>query len=130
MLYVVPAPPPINCDAGKLLDRARIALDREFYIEAGALMREAMRQAILCLCEYHELPLPRRKLRRTTGGLALLLHHVGALTDQEIRLVLQVIEIGNRAVHCAFVERTALSSAIAHTSRFVAEMPRAAGGEA
>ncbi|HMO87045.1 MAG TPA: hypothetical protein PKC18_19220 [Lacipirellulaceae bacterium] len=130
MLALVPAAPPIRNGAPELLGRARLAFDQGAYIEAGALMREAIRQTLAALVEYHDLPMPRRKVRRTAGELAILLEKAGKLADMQANWALELLEIGNRAAHCAFVERRELSSAIGQVQWFLCELPAAVGGDA
>lgn len=130
MLAIVPAAPPIRCTAADMLDKARFALDRQFFAEAGALLREALRQSLLALMEYHAVELPRRKVRRTTGELAILLERAGKLPTADANWALELLDVGNRAAHCAFVTRKELSTAINMAGWFVSERPAAVGGDA
>ena len=47
-LSLIPASPPIQCTAADLLDKARFALDRQFYAEAGALIVAAEKPDEVC----------------------------------------------------------------------------------
>lgn len=122
-LTIIPAAPPIRCEAYRLLSEAEAALGYSQYIEAGCYLREGIRQMLAALCQWHDVNLSRRKVRNTVGALIAALRSHGVLDDETADELFNAIAAGNRAAHLAFVTREELSWAIRSTSWILQSLP-------
>jgi hypothetical protein len=97
--------PPIKCDARPLLFKAHAALDRGALIEAGCLMREALKLYLHAECQHHEC-LPTKKQQRSPSYL------LDALTktapDFAGDWLREIIGYCNALAHCQFVSQERL----------------------
>lgn len=118
-LAVVVPPKVIERNIDDYLDRAMASFDAGYFIEAGGLLREAVRRMMFGIFEYREVPMPRRKVKRTTGELVILLKKAGVFEEEHVAMVLDDLEVANRASHCSFVTREELRSAINTQSFFL-----------
>ena len=106
---------PVECNARPMFFRAGQSLERRDLIAAGCELREAVRRWLHAECEYHEcMPKPRKGPSTTLAprALAKALKKKG-LTGSAFDLVMEIIEIGNKAAHLAFVTPREISTAIA-----------------
>jgi hypothetical protein len=123
---------PVTCAARPLLHKAYAALDRASFIEAGCLLREAVRLFLAAEVEYHDVSVSKRKLRQTPRALLDALHRAGVCGEYQFERLGEIIVAGNRASHCQFVEPRELADAIAAMHWFLDDakylkQPAAAG---
>jgi hypothetical protein len=126
-LSLIPAAPPIKCDARRSFAHAEGALAYDQYIEAGCFLREGVRQMLTALCEYHGAPLSKRRSRRTVGALLESLWRLKTIDSDDMQMLLNVTDVGNRAAHCNFVMRRELDDAISEASWYLKLSPLAGG---
>jgi hypothetical protein len=103
---------PVMCAARPLLHRAHTALEKASFIESGCLLREAARLYLTAEVEYHGVAVSKRKARQTPRALLASLVRHDVCDDFAHERLLTIIDAGNRAAHCQFVQPDELASAI------------------
>lgn len=113
---------PVRCNARWTLYSAHASLERGDTIAAGCKLREAIRSYLHAECEYFAC-LPKCRHRRTEElaprTLATVLKKAGHLQSTGYGWMIEMIEIGNRAAHLAFVRPTEIESAIELLHSFI-----------
>lgn len=127
-LTLIPAAPPIRCDADRFLVKAEAALGRSQYIKAGRSLRKGVRRMLLALCAYHDVSLPGRPSRRTIGVMLDRLQ--GHIDAADAKAVADAVHVGNRATQLEFVPVDELRLAIFEMQWFYNATPFAKGGVA
>lgn len=107
---------PVHCNARWTLYSAHASLDRGDTIAAGCKLREAIRSYLHAECEYFAC-MPRCRRSAQTGQLAprtlaKQLRKAGHLLGIGYSLIDEMIALGNRSAHLAFVRRSEIESAI------------------
>jgi hypothetical protein len=100
------------------LHRALLAQEAGNLIQAGVLLREAVRRQLYAECNWKGcLPKGKRK-HRSARALLYALKNAGHLGYCGVQWTEEIIDIGNRAAHCRRVTAGEIRSAIAvwHTS--------------
>jgi hypothetical protein len=107
---------PVQCNARWTLYSAHASLERGDTIAAGCKLREAMRSYLHSECEYFAcLPKCRRSANTSQLAprtLAIALKKAGHLQSSGYGWIIDMIDIGNRSAHLAFVRPTEIESAI------------------
>jgi hypothetical protein len=112
---------PVQCNARWTLYSAHASLERGDAIAAGCKLREAIRSYLHAECEYYAcLPKCRRNAEQLgPRTLATALKKAGHLRSTTYGWMLDMIEIGNRSAHLAFVRPSEIESAIELLHSFV-----------
>lgn len=106
---------PVECNARAMLFRAHRSLERRDFIAAGCELREAVRRWLHAECEYHQcMPKPRKgpSTNLAPRAMANALKKAGPLQTGCHGWVVEIINVGNRAAHLAFVSPREIVAAI------------------